>query len=65
LRLRGPDAGPDFAAFAWYRELFDGLLIVNNGFDRETGDAVIEAGIADGGAVPVERADLGDALGRW
>lgn len=47
LHLRGPDTGPDFAAFARYRELFDGLLIVNNGFDRETGDAVIEAGIAD------------------
>ncbi|MET8851402.1 alkene reductase [Amycolatopsis sp. NPDC004625] len=47
LHLRGPDAGPDFAAFARYRELFDGPLIVNNGFDRETGDAVIDAGIAD------------------
>ncbi|MDQ7802863.1 alkene reductase [Amycolatopsis sp. A133] len=47
LHLRGPDAGPDFAAFARYRRLFDGPLIVNNGFDRETGNAVIEAGIAD------------------
>ncbi len=47
LHLRGPDAGPDFAAFARYRELFDGLLIVNNGFDRASGDAVIAAGIAD------------------
>ncbi|MDX3191851.1 alkene reductase [Streptomyces sp. MN03-5084-2B] len=47
LHLRGPDTGPDFAAFARYRELFDGLLIVNNGFDRETGNAVIEAGLAD------------------
>jgi N-ethylmaleimide reductase len=47
LHLRGPDAGPDFAAFARYRDLFGGPLIVNNGFDRETGDAVIEAGIAD------------------
>ncbi|MGW5742439.1 alkene reductase [Amycolatopsis sp. NPDC003861] len=47
LHLRGPDAGPDFAGFARYRDLFDGLLIVNNGFDRETGDAVIDAGIAD------------------
>ncbi|WP_410590951.1 alkene reductase [Amycolatopsis sp. lyj-23] len=47
LHLRGPDTGPDFAAFARYRELFDGLLIVNNGFDRESGNAVVEAGIAD------------------
>ncbi|WP_410639392.1 alkene reductase [Amycolatopsis sp. lyj-346] len=47
LHLRGPDTGPDFAAFARYRELFGGSLIVNNGFDRETGNAVIEAGIAD------------------
>ncbi|MEQ0563861.1 alkene reductase [Amycolatopsis sp. NEAU-NG30] len=47
LHLRGPDSGPGFAAFARYRRLFDGPLIVNNGFDRETGNAVIEAGIAD------------------
>lgn len=47
LHLRGPDTGPDFVAFARYRGLFDGPLIVNNGFDRESGDAVIEAGIAD------------------
>jgi N-ethylmaleimide reductase len=47
LHLRGPDTGPDFAAFARYRRLFDGPLIVNNGFGRETGNAVIEAGIAD------------------
>ncbi|WIY03493.1 alkene reductase [Amycolatopsis mongoliensis] len=47
LHLRGPDAGPDFAGFARYRNLFGGSLIVNNGFDRDSGDAVIEAGIAD------------------
>jgi N-ethylmaleimide reductase len=47
LHLRGPDAGPDFAAFARYRQLFGGSLIVNNGFDRESGNAVVEAGIAD------------------
>ncbi|MEU8637928.1 hypothetical protein AB0C38_37580 [Amycolatopsis sp. NPDC048633] len=47
LHLRGPDAGPDFAGFARYRRLFGGSLIVNNGFDRASGDAVIEAGIAD------------------
>ncbi|WP_328613744.1 alkene reductase [Amycolatopsis sp. NBC_00355] len=47
LHLRGPDTGPDFAAFARYRRLFDGAVIVNNGFDRDSGDAVVEAGIAD------------------
>lgn len=47
LHLRGPDAGPDFAGFARYRRLFGGSLIVNNGFDRDSGNAVIEAGIAD------------------
>jgi N-ethylmaleimide reductase len=47
LHLRGPDTGPDFAGFARYRRLFGGSLIVNNGFDRDSGDAVIRAGIAD------------------
>ncbi|MFG1646128.1 alkene reductase [Amycolatopsis sp. NPDC049252] len=47
LHLRGPDTGPDFAAFARYRKLFDGPLIVNNGFDLASGNAVVEAGIAD------------------
>jgi N-ethylmaleimide reductase len=47
LHLRGPDAGPDFAAFARYRQLFGGSLIVNNGFDQDSGNAVVEAGIAD------------------
>lgn len=47
LHLRGPDSGPDFAAFARYRRLFSGPLIVNNGFDRGSGNAVVEAGIAD------------------
>src|SRR3569833_1011084 len=47
LHLRGPDAGPDFTGFARYRRLFDGSLIVNNGFDRDSGDAVVRAGIAD------------------
>ncbi|MEV6621946.1 alkene reductase [Amycolatopsis sp. NPDC051106] len=47
LHLRGPDAGPDFTGFARYRRLFGGSLIVNNGFDRDSGDAVIRAGIAD------------------
>ncbi|MFI8993804.1 alkene reductase [Streptomyces sp. NPDC053542] len=52
VHLRGPDraapdTAPDFAAFARYRRLFRGPLIVNNGFDRRSGNAVIEAGIAD------------------
>ncbi|GLY41568.1 alkene reductase [Amycolatopsis sp. NBRC 101858] len=47
LHLRGPDTGPDFAGFARYRRLFGGSLIVNNGFGRDSGDAVIRAGIAD------------------
>ncbi|MGH3374467.1 MAG: alkene reductase [Actinoallomurus sp.] len=50
LHLRGPApsaAGPDLDAVARYRKLFDGTLIANNGFDRETGNAVVEAGIAD------------------
>ncbi|MFC5799761.1 alkene reductase [Streptomyces formicae] len=52
LHLRGPGpaapgAAPDPAAFARYRRRFDGPLIVNHGFDRASGNAVIEAGIAD------------------
>ena len=52
LHLRGrapsaPGAAPDTDAFARYRKLFGGPLIANHGFDRETGDALIEAGIAD------------------
>ncbi len=52
LHLRGPapaarGAAPDFDAFARYRKLFDGPLIANHGFDRETGNAIVEAGLAD------------------
>ncbi|MCL7492940.1 alkene reductase [Streptomyces sp. MCA2] len=52
LHLRGRDriaAGgtPDLAAIARYRRQFDGPLIANNGFDRVSGNAVIDAGIAD------------------
>lgn len=52
LHLRGPAPGaptavPDFSAFARYRQLFHGLLIANNGFVRETGNAIIAASIAD------------------
>ncbi|WP_344464910.1 alkene reductase [Kitasatospora kazusensis] len=52
LHLRGPGpaapgATPDLDAFARWRQRFDGPLIVNHGFDRASGNAVIEAGIAD------------------
>ncbi|GAA3965917.1 alkene reductase [Actinomadura viridis] len=49
LHLRGPNpAGdPDLDAFARYRRRFGGPLIVNGGFGRETGNAAIEAGVAD------------------
>ncbi|GAA4637375.1 alkene reductase [Actinoallomurus vinaceus] len=50
LHLRGPAPRgpvPDVDAFARYRKLFDGPLIANHGFDGETGDAIVEAGIAD------------------
>ncbi|MGA4541376.1 alkene reductase [Uniformispora flossi] len=51
LHLRGPDpeapGRPDFAAFRRYRELFHGPVLVNNGFDRASGNAALEAGIAD------------------
>lgn len=52
LHLRGPapsapGARPDFDAFARYRKLFDGPLVANNGFGRESGNAIVEAGLAD------------------
>ena len=50
LRGRSPEtlgAGPDLDAIARYRALFTGPLIANNGFDRETGNQIIEAGTAD------------------
>ncbi len=43
----GPDAAPDIPAFARYRSRFAGPLIVNNGFDRATGNAAVAAGVAD------------------
>ncbi|MFE7119233.1 alkene reductase [Streptomyces sp. NPDC057654] len=43
----GPGARPDAAAFARYRRLFDGPLIANHGFGRESGNAIVEAGVAD------------------
>ncbi|WP_066951407.1 alkene reductase [Streptomyces lushanensis] len=42
-----PVAVPDIAAIARYRRLFDGPLIANLGFDRASGNAVVEAGTAD------------------
>ncbi|MFV8128746.1 alkene reductase [Streptomyces syringium] len=53
LHLCGPAlaapgrAVPDFEAFARYRRLFGGPLIANSGFGRESGNAVVEAGVAD------------------
>lgn len=52
LHLRGrapaaPGAVPDFGEFARYRRLFGGPLIANHGFSRETGNAIVEAGVAD------------------
>jgi N-ethylmaleimide reductase len=52
LHLRGrapgaPGAVPDFGEFARYRKLFGGPLIANHGFARETGNAIVEAGVAD------------------
>jgi N-ethylmaleimide reductase len=52
FHLRGrasaaPGAAPDFDAIARYRKLFGGSLIANHGFSRETGNAIVEAAIAD------------------
>ncbi|QHC21979.1 alkene reductase [Streptomyces sp. GS7] len=52
LHLRGPDrpapdTRPDTAAIDRYRHRFHGPLIANNGFDRESANAAIEAGTAD------------------
>lgn len=42
-----PGAVPDLDEFARYRKIFDGTLIANHGFGRETGTAILAAGIAD------------------
>ncbi|WP_246113789.1 alkene reductase [Streptomyces montanus] len=52
VHLRGrdvaePGATPDFDCIARYRQRFSGPLIANNGFDRTSGNAVVEAGVAD------------------
>ncbi|WP_129669437.1 alkene reductase [Phytoactinopolyspora endophytica] len=45
--LAGPDGTPDFSAFARYRRLFDGALIANHGFDRQSGNSIIDEDAAD------------------
>lgn len=47
VRGRAPDHEPDIDAIARYRKLFGGPLIANHGFDRTTGNDVIERDIAD------------------
>jgi N-ethylmaleimide reductase len=52
LHLRGrapaaPGAAPDLDAVARYRKLFAGPMIANHGFGRDSGNAVVGAGIAD------------------
>ncbi|MEV0678865.1 alkene reductase [Actinosynnema sp. NPDC050436] len=50
LHVRGPElsgAAPDPADFARYRRAFGGPLIANLGFDRESGNAIVQAGAAD------------------
>ncbi|MEU4804084.1 alkene reductase [Actinosynnema sp. NPDC023587] len=50
LHLRGRESAggtPDFADFARYREVFDGPVIGNLGFDRESGNAIVAAGVVD------------------
>lgn len=42
-----PGATPDPDVFARYRRLFDGPVIANHGFDRDSGNALIAAGAAD------------------
>ncbi|GAA3432508.1 alkene reductase [Kutzneria kofuensis] len=46
LHLRGPTRF-DLDAFTRYRKLFDGFLIANNGFGRESAEAAVESGLAD------------------
>ncbi|GAA2339164.1 alkene reductase [Streptomyces caniferus] len=52
LHLRGrdlsaPDLTPDVGAIARYRRQFHGPVIANNGFDRESANALIQSGHAD------------------
>jgi N-ethylmaleimide reductase len=50
LRSRAPvppGAAPDPDAVARYRKLFDGPVVANHGFDPVTGNALVDAGLAD------------------
>jgi N-ethylmaleimide reductase len=51
LHLRGravsAGSGPELDEFARYRKIFGRTLIANHGFGRESGNAIIGAGIAD------------------
>lgn len=75
LHLRGPDlAGPDLAApgetpcfdaFARYRKRFEGPLIANNGFDRESANALLDAGLADAVSFATHFIANPDLVGRF
>lgn len=67
--LRAPGARPDVEAITRYRRLFDGPLVANLGFDRESGNAAVARGAADAvsfGTAFVANPDLVErfALGR-
>ncbi len=52
LHLRGrdldaPGGRPDLDAISRYRRLFDGPLVANLGFDRDSGNAAVARGTAD------------------
>ena len=52
LHLRGPAPArpggpPDTGAVARYRKLFGGPLVANHGYDTRTGNALVDAGLAD------------------
>ncbi|MER5253127.1 alkene reductase [Streptomyces sp. NPDC002855] len=70
LHLRGPDlAGPgespDFEAFARYRKRFEGPLIANNGFDRDSANALVDAGHADAVSFATHFVANPDLVGRF
>lgn len=70
LHLRGPDlAGPgespDPEAFARFRKRFEGPLIANNGFDRDSANALIDAGSADAVSFATHFVANPDLVGRF
>ncbi|MFE0174115.1 alkene reductase [Streptomyces sp. NPDC059002] len=70
LHLRGPDlAGPGetpgFAAFARYRRRFEGPLIANNGFARDSANALVGAGFADAVSFGTHFVANPDLVGRF